>query len=123
MLSLNNDYLIFLATENVTDNIPPHIVNLHNAINSSWIDLLDGLQYNIHLKPSLLNLSHPEFCSSVSSLKQPPGANSNFQETVTQFCAALKQYNPTILNLWLQEKEQLIDELVIFFILFSHKYG
>ncbi|XP_069938645.1 uncharacterized protein [Cherax quadricarinatus] len=94
---------------NLTETIPPYIVRLHNVINSTWIDLLDGLDHSFHLNVSLFNLTLPEFCSSVSSLEEMSGNNSQFQEAVSELCNLLPELTPANLNLWLQYEQLIID--------------
>ncbi|XP_042235526.1 uncharacterized protein LOC121875159 isoform X2 [Homarus americanus] len=96
--------------DHLMDSIPPSIINLHNVLNSSWIDLLDGLHHNIFLNPMLFNQTLQEFCSSASSLVEPVEGSNQFQESVGEVCDVLSHITPGSFNTWLQY-EQLMNDL------------
>nr|XP_045598591.1 uncharacterized protein LOC123758342 [Procambarus clarkii] len=105
-----HERLLQVNPGNLTESIPSYIINFHSIINSTWIDLLDGLDYNLLLNSSFINLTLPEFCSSASSLEEPPASNGQFQKAVGAVCDQLSQFTPVNLNMWLQY-EQMINDL------------
>lgn len=61
----------------------------------------------------ILNITHLEFCSSTTNLKEPPEGSGHFQEAVGEVCSIIGNYSQIDLITWLQY-EHLLDDLVSF---------
>ncbi|XP_069971772.1 uncharacterized protein [Penaeus vannamei] len=74
------------SPDDVNSLIPAPLLSIHQLLNSTWIDLLDGFHHNLMLNPGLANLTLPEICSSTSNLEEPSGGAGNFLETLETLC-------------------------------------
>nr|XP_027208146.1 uncharacterized protein LOC113801924 [Penaeus vannamei] len=74
------------SPDDVNSLIPAPLLSIHQLLNSTWIDLLDGFHHNLMLNPGLVNLTLPEICSSTSNLEEPSGGAGNFLETLETLC-------------------------------------
>lgn len=95
-------------TDDVNSLIPAPLLSIHQLLNSTWIDLLDGFHHNLMLNPGLVNLTLPEICSSTSNLEEPSGGAGNFLETLETLCQLVSDLAAED---WLQFG-QLVSDLV-----------
>ncbi|XP_071523722.1 LOW QUALITY PROTEIN: uncharacterized protein [Panulirus ornatus] len=104
------DNILLDTRDNLTEDILPYVIKLHKTMNSSWIDLLDGLHHNILINPLILNMTYSEFCSSTTELEEPPHGSGHFQEAVVKVCSIIRNYSQIDLNTWLHH-ESLINNM------------
>ncbi|XP_066989285.1 uncharacterized protein [Macrobrachium rosenbergii] len=90
-------------------NLPPSLKEIHNTLNSSWVDLVDGLYFNLKSNPQLINMSLGDVCST-SGLLNPEGDSVQFKDTLEEVCSILLSFDLQELNDWFQY-DQLIKDI------------
>ncbi|XP_068225107.1 uncharacterized protein [Palaemon carinicauda] len=97
--------------ETMLSNLPPSVKQFHDILNSSWIDLLDGLHFNFYSNTAaLLNTSLADVCLQNSSLREPGGDSTRFKDAVNETCYVLSSFSTQDLNEWLPY-DQLIKDM------------
>ncbi|XP_042873451.1 uncharacterized protein LOC122254047 [Penaeus japonicus] len=94
------------SPDDLSSLLPQPVMDLHYLLNTTWIDLLDGFDYNLMLNPGLVNLTLPEICSSTYNLQEPTGGAGNFRDMLDTFCQLVSDLASED---WLQIQKLLSD--------------
>ncbi|KAK7080306.1 hypothetical protein SK128_027394 [Halocaridina rubra] len=96
---------------NFTSELPPALLTIHNTLNSSWMELLDGLHLNIKQRPELMSMNLQDICSmNESSFQDPNGENGRFYDILLEMCTLFGSLNIKTYNFW-HQLEQLVINL------------
>lgn len=82
MTSFGNNNLLLTASDTMTS-----LTDLNRLLNTSWVDLLAGIHFNL-LQPHLVleNMTLESVCRLNTTLKEPEGGDGSFLKAVERLC-------------------------------------